>query len=207
MRISEALLMDNMEYMAKFPDKFFDLAVVDPEYGINVNHNMGRRKGQKSSKHKKVTWDNKIPSKEYFNELFRVSQNQIIWGGNYFTEYLKPSPCWLLWDKGFSDEVTFATFEMAWTSFKTTAKKFDKHPSQQGKIHPTQKPISIYDWIYKIYLPEGGKVIDTHLGSCSNRIAADKAGNIDFYSCELDKEYFQSQELRFKQYKSQLKLF
>jgi site-specific DNA-methyltransferase (adenine-specific) len=186
--VSTAVLIDNMEFMAQFPDKFFDLAVVDPEYGININHNIGRRKGQKSSRHKKVTWDNQIPSKEYFNELFRVSQNQIIWGGNYFTEYLKASPCWLLWDKGFSEEVSFATFEMAWTSFKTTAKKYDKHPSQQDKIHPTQKPISLYDWIYKHYLPEGGKVLDTNLGSGSNRIAADKAGNIDFYSCDIDVE-------------------
>lgn len=206
--ISEAYNMDCMELMPHYPDKYFDLAVVDPPYGININVSIGRRKGDKKSNyHKFAGNDSNIPSAEYFFELKRVSKNQIVWGGNYMTKYLTPSPCWLLWDKGFSEDVTFAQFEMAWTSFKSSAKKFDKHPGQQNRIHPTQKPIALYDWIYKNYLPEGGKVIDTHLGSGSNRIAAYKTGNVDFISSELDKDYFEAQEKRFNQFKAQLTLF
>ena len=194
--------------MAEYPDKYFDLAVVDPPYGINININMGRRKGDKKSNyHKFAGGDATIPDKIYFIELQRISKNQIIWGGNYMTEYLYPSSCWLLWDKGFSKDVTFAQFEMAWTSFSSSCKKFDKHPSQNNRIHPTQKPVALYDWIYSKYLPEGGKVLDTHLGSGSNRIAADKAGNIDFVAFELDKDYFEAQEKRWEEYKKQLTLW
>ena len=208
--VSRAVLIDNMEFMAQFPDKFFDLAVVDPPYGIGINHNMGRRKGDKHSGHKKVKWDNEIPNESYFNELFRVSNNQIIWGGNYFPLPLTGS--WLFWDKLMPEEMSFSMGELAWMTFGNTLRKvtLKHHGFINGdniKIHPTQKPVALYDWIYKNYLTEGGKVIDTHLGSGSNRIAADKSGNIDFYSCEIDEEYFQAQELRFKQYKSQLKLF
>jgi site-specific DNA-methyltransferase (adenine-specific) len=206
--ISEVFNIDCMEGMKNYPDKFFDLAVVDPPYGININVSMGRRKGdKKSSYHKFAGNDSTIPDEIYFNELQRISTNQIIWGGNYMTDFLYPSSCWLMWDKGFSEDVTFAQFEMAWTSFKSSAKKFDKHPAQTNRIHPTQKPVKLYDWIYKNYLPEGGKVIDTHLGSGSNRIAADKAGNIDFTGFELDKDYYEGQEKRFKNYKQQLTLF
>ena len=205
--ISEAVLIDNMEYMAQFEDGFFDLAVVDPEYGIGINHNIGRRKGQKSSNHKKVTWDNSIPKKKYFIELFRISKNQIIFGGNYFTNYLQPSPCWLLWDKGFSENLSFAQFEMAWSSFKSSAKKINYNSScNRNRIHPTQKPVALYDWIYKNYATAGMKVIDTHLGSGSNRISAYKAG-MNFYSCEIDQDYFNDQEKRFANFKSQLNLF
>ena len=196
---------DCMEVMARYPDKYFDLAVVDPPYGIGVNVSMGRRKGDKKSDyHKFAGNDISIPDESYFNELKRISVNQIVWGGNYMTQYLPPSPCWLLWDKGFSEKVTFAQYEMAWTSFTTSAKKYDKHPNLTSRIHPTQKPVALYDWIYKNYLPEGGKVIDTFLGSGSNRIAAYKAGNIDFVGCELDTEYFIAQEKRFEQFKQQL---
>jgi len=205
---SKVFNIDCMIGMAEYPDKYFDLAVVDPPYGININISMGRRKGdKKSGYHKFAGNDESIPDERYFIELKRVSKNQIIWGGNYMTNYLQPSSCWLLWDKGFSEEVSFAQFEMAWTSFLTSAKKFDKHPSQQNRIHPTQKPVALYDWIYSKYLPEGGKVIDTHLGSGSNRIAADKAGNIDFVGYELDKDYFEAQEKRWAEYKMQQKLF
>ena len=194
--------------MAEYPDKYFDLAVVDPPYGINININMGRRKGDKKSNyHKFAGGDATIPDKIYFIELQRISKNQIIWGGNYMTEYLYPSSCWLLWDKGFSEDVTFAQFEMAWTSFSSSCKKFDKHPSQNNRIHPTQKPVALYDWIYSKYLPEGGKVLDTHLGSGSNRIAADKARNIDFVGFELDKDYYQAQEKRWAEYKKQITLW
>lgn len=201
--------MDCMEGMKQYPDKYFDLAVVDPPYGISVNVNMGRRIGdKKSSYHKFSGLDKSIPDENYFLEIKRVSLNQIVWGGNYMTEHLQPSPCWLLWDKGFSDEVTFAQFEMAWTSFNSSAKKIEFNAAKNtNRIHPTQKPVYLYDWIYKNYLPEGGKVLDTHLGSGSNRIAADKAGNIDFVGYELDKDYFEAQEKRWSNYKAQLTIF
>ena len=126
---------DNMAMMARYPDKYFDLAIVDPPYGIGVNVSMGRRKGEKKSDyHKFAGGDRSIPDLEYFIQLFRVSKNQVIWGGNYMTEHLKPTSCWLLWDKGFSEDVTFAQFEMAWTSFNSSCKKFYRHPSQQLRI-------------------------------------------------------------------------
>jgi len=213
MRISEAVLMDNMEYMARFPDKFFDLAVVDPPYGLDLaNMNMGIGKSKKASKiqnrkWKAKDWDLQTPKNEYFDLLFKISKNQIIWGGNYFD--LPPCKNYIIWDKKIPEGLSFSDCEMAWTSFDKAPKifRYSAYLDKKSKFHPTQKPVNLYDWIYKNYLPEGGKVIDTHLGSGSNRIAADKAGNIDFYSCELDEEYFQAQELRFKQYKSQLKLF
>jgi site-specific DNA-methyltransferase (adenine-specific) len=197
---------DCMDIMAQYPDKYFDLAVVDPPYGIGINVSIGRRKGDKKSDyHKFAGEDKETPTAEYFDELFRISKNQIIWGGNYMTDFLKPSSCWLLWDKGFSEDVTFAQFEMAWASFNSSAKKYDYNAAKNNnRIHPTQKPIKLYDWIYKNYLPEGGNVIDTHLGSGSNRIAADKAGNINFVGCELDKDYFDAQEKRWNNYKQQL---
>ena len=118
---------DCMKIMKQYEDNHFDLALVDPPYGININESIGRRKGDKHSGHKKVKWDNQIPDSNYFFELRRVSKNQIVWGGNYMTDYLPPSPCWLLWDKGFSEDVSFAQYEMAWTSFKTnSAHKINK---------------------------------------------------------------------------------
>jgi site-specific DNA-methyltransferase (adenine-specific) len=202
--ISEAY---NMELMAQYPENYFDLAVVDPPYGIEINVNMGRRKGDKpSSYHKFFGKDKSIPNKEFWTELFRVSKNQIVWGGNYMTEFLNPSPCWLLWDKKFSEDITFAQFEMAWTSFNSSAKKFDKHPNQSDRIHPTQKPVALYDWIFHNYAKPTDKILDTHLGSGSSRIAAYK-NKLHFVSCELDQEYFQAQEKRFANFKSQLTLF
>jgi site-specific DNA-methyltransferase (adenine-specific) len=199
---------DCMKLMARYPDKYFDLAVVDPPYGIKVNISIGRRKGgKKSNYHKFAGEDNCIPNENFYDELFRVSKNQIIWGGNYMTEYLKPSSCWLFWDKGFSEEVTFAQFEMAWTSFNSTCKKFDFNAAKnKDRIHPTQKPISLYDWIFKNYAKEGDKILDTHLGSGSSRIAAYKA-KLHFTACELDTEYFEAQEKRFSQFIAQQRLF
>ena len=206
--ISQVTNEDCMELMARYPDGYFDLAVVDPPYGIGVNVNIGRRKGDKKSNyHQFAGKDNNIPDAQYFLELLRVSKNQIVWGGNYMTEHLQPTPCWLLWDKGFSEDVTFAQFEMAWTSFKTSAKKYDYNAAKNNnRIHPTQKPVALYDWIFKNYAKEGDKILDTHLGSGSSRIAAHRA-KLDFVACELDEDYFKAQELRFKNYVSQLTLF
>lgn len=198
---------DCVQGMKRYPDKHFDLAVVDPPYGIGVNVNMGRRKGDKKSDyHKFAGNDISIPDESYFNELKRISVNQIVWGGNYMTQYLPPSPCWLLWDKGFSEEVTFAQYEMAWTSFTTSAKKYDKRSNLTSRIHPTQKPVALYDWIFAKYAKPGQLILDTHLGSGSSRIAAHKAA-LNFTGFELDSEYFAAAEKRYKDFTSQLRLF
>jgi len=220
---SEALLMDNMEYMAKFPDGYFDLAVVDPPYGINVASKIGgvgginkngnaKWKNQKLNNYSVKDWDLVPPKIEYFYELFRVSKNQIVWGANHFISRMPyDSASWIVWDKKTSGN--FSDCELAWSSIGGGVRKFEwlwngfQKKQPEKRLHPTQKPIALYDWIYAKYLPEGGKVLDTHLGSGSNRIAADKAGNIDFYSCELDLEYHADQEKRWKNYKSQLTLF
>ena len=203
---SDVFNTDCLEAMKSYPDNYFELAIVDPPYGININISMGRRKGDKKSNyHKFAGNDSEIPNKEYFTELFRVSKNQIIWGGNYMTDFLRPSSCWVLWDKGFSQEVTFAQFEMAWTSFNTSAKKYDKHPNQPNRIHPTQKPVALYRWLLQNYAKPNDKILDTHLGSGSSRIAADMEG-YDFTGYELDKDYFDASVKRFEEYKLQTKL-
>jgi site-specific DNA-methyltransferase (adenine-specific) len=159
---------DNMELMARYPDNYFELAIVDPPYGIDVNVNMGRRKGDKSSDyHKFAGEDSSIPSSEYFKELKRVGKNQIIWGGNYMTEYLNPSPCWLFWDKGFSEDVTFAQFEMAWNSFSSSAKKYQSNAAaNRNRIHPTQKPVKLYEWLLMRYAKE----LDCENEHCDNGV-------------------------------------
>tara|TARA_R110000823_G_scaffold255889_1_gene377872 strand:+ start:50 stop:667 length:618 start_codon:yes stop_codon:yes gene_type:complete len=198
--------LDCLEAMSKMEDNAYDLAIVDPPYGININVSMGRRKGDKKSNyHKFAGNDSSIPSSEYFKELKRVSRNQIIWGGNYMTEYLIPSSCWLLWDKGFSEDVTFAQFEMAWTSFKSSAKKYDKHPNQLNRIHPTQKPVALYEWIIMRYAKEGDKILDTHLGSGSSAIAAHNLG-YDFTGYELDESYFKATKKRLDNHTAQLRI-
>jgi site-specific DNA-methyltransferase (adenine-specific) len=205
---SEVYLEDCVKALKRFNDNHFDLAIVDPPYGININVSIGRRKGDKKSNyHKFAGNDSSIPNEEYFDELFRVSKNQIVWGGNYMTEYLTPTPCWLLWDKGFSEDVTFAQFEMAWTSFNSSAKKYNYNAAkQQKRIHPTQKPTSLYDWILQRYAQPNDLILDTHLGSGSSRIAAYKGG-FNFVGFEIDQEYYEKQEKRFNDFKSQLRLF
>jgi site-specific DNA-methyltransferase (adenine-specific) len=198
---------DNMALMARYPDGYFDLAIVDPPYGININISMGRRKGDKKSNyHKFAGNDSSIPTKNYFEELFRISKNQIIWGGNYMTDFLLPSSCWLLWDKGFSEDVTFAQFEMAWTSFNSSAKKYDKNSNQINRIHPTQKPIDLYKWILEKYAKQGDKILDTHLGSGSIAIACHDY-DFELTACELDKEYYDNAIKRIKNHMAQQKLF
>lgn len=190
----ELLNEDCMSYMAGLEDNAFDLAIVDPPYGIGVNHSMGRRKGQAASGHKPAVWDSEPPKEEYFIELLRVSCSQIIWGANHFIDNLygkKSSPCWVMWDKGFSEEVSFAQFELAWTSFSTVCKKFDKPPNEQGRIHPTQKPVKLYEWLLKNYAKEGDRILDTHLGSGSSAIAA-HYGGFDFVGMEIDEDYYKA---------------
>ncbi len=208
---------DCMEGMASLPDNHFDLAVVDPPYGIGAGErrgDTGKNKHIKQREYKYGDWDKQPPSQVYFDTLKRISKNQIIWGGNYFD--LGQSKCYIVWNKKNGDNF-YADCELAWASFDSAVRMFEyrwfgflqEHcgNDKEHRIHPTQKPIALYDWIYKNYLPEGGKVIDTHLGSGSNRIAAYKAGNIDFTGYEIDKDYYEAQEKRFKQHISQLKLF
>jgi site-specific DNA-methyltransferase (adenine-specific) len=206
---SDVYLEDCVTALKRFNNNHFDLAIVDPPYGIDwmeqvKNPNTGKNWKQYENK----DWDKSIPSAEYFDELKRVSKNQIVWGGNYMTEYLKPSPCWLIWDK--MQEFSGAVFEMAWTSFTSPAKAFRMSRveayTNQSKIHPTQKPTRLYDWILHNYAKPNDLILDTHLGSGSSRIAAYKGG-FNFVGFEIDQEYYEKQEKRFNDFKSQLRLF
>jgi site-specific DNA-methyltransferase (adenine-specific) len=210
--------MDCMEAMKSFPDGYFDLAVVDPPYGIgeSLNDNKSRSKLGKSKAYTKKNWDLSAPENEYFTELKRLSKNQIVWGANHFISKLPfDSSCWIVWNKQ-NGQNDFADCELAWTSFNSAVRMFEFRwhgmlqqdmANKEQRIHPTQKPVKLYEWIYMNYLPKGGKVLDTHLGSGSNRIAADKQGNIEFYGFEIDKEYFDASVKRFDQYKAQLTMF
>jgi site-specific DNA-methyltransferase (adenine-specific) len=191
-----------MELMRSFPNKHFDLAVVDPPYGIDRN---GMRMGNSIFGKDSKKWDSNTPDQLYFQELFRVSQNQVIWGGNYF-----PLPCsqyFAIWDKGETMYGRdFAECEYAWVSSGGT-RIFKQSPNQSDRIHPTQKPVKLYDWIFKNYLPNGGKVLDTHGGSMSSVISAIKAGNIEMTCSELDKDYFKAAKERILTFQSQLDMF
>ena len=198
---------DNMELMKRYRDNYFDLAIVDPPYGINAGKmTMGSGKHQFS---KDKSWDEVIPSKEYFNELFRVSKNQIIWGGNYFTEILPPTPHWLVWDKK-NPNLSFAEGELAWVRSGDNLRIFQYYSAQKeewtGKIHPTQKPKKLYEWIIDKYAEDGFKILDTHLGSGSIAIAANKF-NVELTACELDKDYFEAAVKRINNYIAQQRLF
>ena len=200
--ISETYNMDCMEYMRQFPDKHFELAVVDPEFGIGIakSARLVTDKGLKAKK-----WDDKPIDALYFKELFRVSKNQIIWGGNYYA--LPPTKHCIIWDKKQPESFSFGMFDFAWTSFSGSNKIFRRSIQlETNKIHPTQKPVALYKWLLSNYAKPGDKILDTHLGSGSSRIAAYDMG-FDFYATELDKDYFDAQEKRFQNFKSQLKLF
>lgn len=203
--MNAAYNIDCMEYMKTLPDKVFDLAIVDPPYGISINNNMGRRKGDKKSNYKKVIWDDEPPSNDYFKELFRVSKNQIVWGANYFK--MPPCKCFIVWRKPqITENVSFSMLEYAWTSFDETSKEFIGMSNEPDRIHPTQKPVKLYEWILNRYAKKGDKILDTHLGSGSSRIASYNLG-FDFVGCELDADYFNAQEQRFENHTRQLNLF
>jgi site-specific DNA-methyltransferase (adenine-specific) len=200
---------DNMELMARYPDKHFDLAIVDPPYGIKASSgtstNGTMRKKIASGEIKGGDWDNAIPDESYFKELMRVSKNQIIWGGNYFD--LPPSKCFLIWDKGESIYGRdFAECEMAWGSFDKCARIYKLFPNQADRIHPTQKPIGLYKWILDRFAKEGDKILDTHLGSGSIAIACHDY-KFDLTACELDKDYYDAAVKRLQQHQAQTKLF
>ena len=197
---------DCVEGLKRFSDNHFDLAIVDPPYGLGnklVDGGAGRN-GKFDKNRDSVKWDI-LPNDEYFTELMRVSKNQIIWGSNYFQ--LPPTRCNLIWYK--MQEFSGADFELAWTSFDKASKAFKMSRVEaysDGKIHPCQKPIKLYEWILKNYANEGDLILDTHLGSGSIRIACHKAG-LQFVGFEIDKDYYEAQEKRFKDFVSQLRMF
>ena len=192
---------DCMEFMKDIPDNYFGLAIVDPPYGIGISSNPIRQS------HKIKQWDNSIPKKKYFEELFRISKNQIVWGGNYFIEYLKNTQNYIIWDKKQPEHFSLAMCELAWTSFSSPAKIYRKSVlEERNKIHPTQKPVKLYEWLLKNYAKPTDKILDTHFGSCSIGIACHNYGcSLD--ACELDEEYFNKALERLKVHVSQLSLF
>jgi len=202
---------DNMELMAKYPDNYFDLAIVDPPYGIGIDgqkKSINKNPKHNRKEHTQKNWDNAIPNEDYFNELKRVSKNQIIWGGNYFTEFLKPTKAWIFWYKGQRD-LTMSDGEMAWTSFETVTRQFELNRASliaQNTFHPTEKPYKLYKWILDKYANQGDKILDTHLGSMSIAIACHDYG-FELVGCELDKEYYDKGIQRVKNHVSQQKLF
>ena len=207
---SEVYLEDCVTALKRYADNHFDLAIVDPPYGLGIDGQKGDvKKGVQIRKaHSFKGWDNAIPTAEYFTELKRVSKNQIIWGGNYFTEFLQPTKAWIFWYKGQQD-LTMSDGEMAWTSMDKVTRMVNIHRThiwQEKPMHPTQKPVKLYDWILDKYATEGDLILDTHLGSGSSRIAAYKGG-FNFVGFEIDKEYYEKQEKRFNDFKSQLRLF
>ena len=211
--ISEVYNMDCIAGMKEYPDKYFDLAIVDPPYGnvaVFENCQPLERKNERPKKYADKDWDKTKPTAEYWQELFRVSKNQIVWGGNYFTNYLPESRGWIYWDKN-NGENNFSDGELAWTSFKKrlmSYKKNSKAETRGGKdrFHPTQKPIGLYDFCLLNFAKQGDLILDTHLGSGSSRIAAYRNG-FDFVGFEIDKDYYEAQEKRFKTELMQPRLF
>jgi site-specific DNA-methyltransferase (adenine-specific) len=198
---------DNMELMARYEDNYFDLAIVDPPYGINIQQSGGTPKHLGFKVYDKKFWDKKIPDKQYFDELFRVSKNQIVWGGNYFSMYLPSSMGWVFWDKG--QNLTMSDGELAFSSFQKALRRIIINRCEikkDGAIHPTQKPIKLYEWLLMNYAKEGDKILDTHLGSGSIAIACHNLG-YDLTACELDKDYYNAAIKRIEQHRAQQRLF
>jgi site-specific DNA-methyltransferase (adenine-specific) len=211
--------MDCMELLKQTPDNYYDLAIVDPPYGIDCAKTINianKKRGFEGNKiHESKKWDDDIPPKEYFDELKRVSKNQIMWGGNYFTEHLKPTKAWIFWDKKDTKNQgsNFSDGELAWTSFKKVTKLFqygwigiDYCNKNENKIHPTQKPVKLYEWLLQNYSEKGAKILDTHLGSMSSAIACHYFG-AHLTGCELDEDYFKAGIERVENETRQLTLF
>lgn len=213
--VSEVYLMDCIQGMKHYPDKWFDLAIVDPPYGIGagsksfINRNTANKRAEKF--YKENDWDKCTPSLEYWYELMRVSKKWIVWGGNYFTEYLPPARCFIVWDKK-TGANSYADCELALTNIDSNARLITKFwlgahaEDSDGRIHPTQKPIMLYDFLYQNYAKEGDKILDTHLGSGSNRISANKA-KMNFTAFEVDEQYYNNQNKRYENFVSQARLW
>ena len=212
-------LCDCMEFMKGIPDKYYELAIVDPPYGIgeDASHNAtgdrptAKWKNPNSVKYKTFN-DSRPPEKEYFEELFRVSKNQIIWGGNHFADKLPIKTGWIVWDKKADIKECLSMCELAWSSFDIKCNKFEflwagfKKKVQEHRIHPTQKPVALYKWLLKNYAKPNDKIFDSHVGSGSIRIACHDMG-FDFEGCEIDKDYWEAQEERYNTHISQQDLF
>jgi site-specific DNA-methyltransferase (adenine-specific) len=214
----ELLNIDCLLYMKQCEDKQFDLAIVDPPYGIGagskgfINRNTANKNAEKF--YRDNDWDKVRPTKEYFDELKRISKNQIVWGGNYFTDLLEPARCYIVWDKKTGDN-SYADCELAWTSFDTAVRKYkwrwwgllqEDMKNKQKRIHPTEKPVQLYKWLLENYAESGSKIIDTHLGSGSIAIACDELG-FDLTGIEICKEYFDKANKRTEQHRRQQRLF
>lgn len=209
--VSEVFNENCTKGLARFPDKFFDLAIVDPPYGIGAFW----RKQKHTAHYGKKNWNNKIPTRKYFKELLRVSKNQIIWGGNYFTKHLPPTNSWIVWDKGNEvEKMNTSECEVAWTSFSIPMRKVfiqwsgGRKGNETGiaNIHPTQRPLKLYNWLLTNYAKPGFKILDTHMGSQSSRIVAAAKG-FDYWGWEIDKEYFEKGNKRFTEQTLQQQLF
>lgn len=194
--------MDCLEAMREYPDKFFELAIVDPPYGISITDSGRLGKYNKNENR----WDDCIPSKEYFDELFRVSQNQIIWGGNYFA--LPPTRGFVIWDKKQPQGISFASCEFAWTSFDVSARTFYMSPMnmKEERIHAAQKPIALYEYLLTNYAHRGDKILDTHVGSASSLIACHRMG-FEYWGFELDADYYKAASERLAKEQATVPLF
>lgn len=192
---------DCMIGMARYPDKYFELAIVDPPYGIGITDSGRLGKYNKNDNR----WDDAIPNEEYFNELFRISKNQIIWGGNYFS--LPPTRGFVTWDKKQPQGVSFASCEFGWTSFDVSAKTFymSAMNTNENRLHPTQKPVALYKWLLTNYAKHGDKILDTHVGSASSLIACHDMG-FDAVGFELDKDYYEQSKARLDYFMKQPKI-
>jgi site-specific DNA-methyltransferase (adenine-specific) len=211
---------DNMLLMSRYPDNYFDLAIVDPPYGIGMDNSKKRTKpdrpnsytsAYKDERYHISKWDIEIPTKQYFKELFRVSKNQIIWGANYMSEFMPNGFGWIYWNKNNGDNNNFSDGEFAFSSkgvqsrhFKVSA--FDNLRGGKDRIHPTQKPVKLYEWLLMNYAKENDKILDTHLGSGSIAIACNNL-KFDLTACELDKDYFEASLKRLHNHQSQLTMF
>ena len=204
---------DCMDIMKKYSDNYFDLSIIDPPYGIDKKIKIGGgMMTNYTNKTKNINWDNSIPDESYFKELFRISKNQIIWGGNYMIKHLYNTSCFLIWDKQ-NGTNNMADAEIAWTSFSSSIRMYRGHIfkgigcTKYKPIHPTQKPIRLYNWLLKKYADKDFKIIDTHLGSGSSAIASYYFNCTEFVGIEIDKEYYQDSIKRIKEETKQIKLF
>ena len=207
---------DNMELMARYPDNHFELAIVDPPYGISqpVFRKGSKNKVAKTKEYNNEVYNQNAPDEKYFSELFRISKNQIIWGANYYNNLLSPGNKWIFWDKG-TEKTQWGDGELAYTSFSGSITKYSftwngmiqgDMKNKEIRIHPTQKPVKLYEWLLMNYAKEGDKILDTHLGSGSIAIACHNLG-FDLTACELDKDYYEAAIKRLKQHQSQLTMF
>ena len=205
--INKIIHADCMDILKQLPDKCIDLVLTDPPYGINISNNIGRRKGDKHSNYKKCDWDNEAPKKKVFDEIIRVSKNQIIWGANHFINKIPfNSSCWLVWDKLFSENVSFASCELAYTSFKSVVKRY-RLSSQQGieRFHPTQKPLKLFEMILRDYSNENDLILDCFSGSGTTAVACHNLKR-RFICIEKDYDYWKASVERLKIVQAQQRL-